>query len=111
MTTVGGSREFALPPFGLEAPPREPNRSWPLLCGVAVDKFEGCPGWPSSPLMAPALPVKGFPRASLSVDVEDVGVRLGDWLEASRDEGEAVPSLESLFFLEDLLGSLPRDSY
>lgn len=61
--------------------------------------------------MAPALPAKGFPRASLSVDVEDVGVRFGDWFEASRDEGEAVPSLESLFFLEDLLDSLPRESY
>lgn len=45
---------------------------------------------------------------SLSVDVEDDGVRTGDWLE-SRDEGDAVPSLESLFFLDDLLESFPRE--
>lgn len=61
--------------------------------------------------MEPALPAMGLPRESFRVDVEDVGVRTGDWFEASRDEGEAVPSFESLFFLEDLLGSLPRDSY
>lgn len=47
-------------------------------------------------------------RGSFRVDVEDVGVRTGDWLE-SRDEGDAVPSLESLFFLEDLLESFPRE--
>ena len=34
----------------------------------------------------------------------------GDWFEGSRADGEAVPSLESLFFLEDLLASLPLDS-
>lgn len=34
----------------------------------------------------------------------------GDWLE-SFAEGDAVPSLESLFFLEDLLESFPRESW
>lgn len=47
---------------------------------------------------------------SLRVDVEDEGVSTGDWLE-SRDEGDAVPSLESLFFLDDLLESFPRESW
>jgi hypothetical protein len=36
-------------------------------------------------------------------------VRTGDWFEESRDEGDAVPSLGSLFFL-DLSGPLPRES-
>ena len=44
------------------------------------------------------------------MDVDEEGVRTGDWLDESREEGDAVPSLGSLFFLEDLLGSLPRDS-
>lgn len=48
-------------------------------------------------------------RGSLRVDVEDDGVRTGDWLE-SRDEGDEVPSLESLLFLEDFAASLPRES-
>lgn len=52
---------------------------------------------------------------SLIVEVEEVGVRTGDWLAESRaaleDEGEAVPSLESLFFLDALLGSLLRESW
>lgn len=47
---------------------------------------------------------------SLSVVEEEVGVRTGDWFDESRDEGDDVPSLESLFFLEDLLASLPRAS-
>lgn len=34
-------------------------------------------------------------------------MRAGELLDGSRDDGDAVPSLESLFFLEDLLGSLP----
>lgn len=46
---------------------------------------------------------------SFRVDVEEEGVRTGDWL-ASRDDGEAVPSLLSLFFLEDLLESFPLES-
>lgn len=108
ITTVGGNREFPLLPFGLDGPPRDPNLSGLLTCVVVVDRFDGWLGWPCSPLLA--LPERGLPRASLSVDVEEVGVKFGDWL-ASRDEGDAVPSLDSLFFLEDLLGSLPRESY
>lgn len=50
-------------------------------------------------------------RMSLRVDVDDDGVSTGDWLDESRDEGDEVPSLESLFFLEDLPASLPRESY
>lgn len=43
--------------------------------------------------------------------MDDEGVTAGDWLE-SREAGvdDAVPSLESLFFFEDLL-SLPRESW
>lgn len=54
----------------------------------------------------------GLLRMSFRVDEEEEGVRTGDWL-ASRDAafGEAVPSFESLFFLEDLLESLPRESF
>ena len=50
---------------------------------------------------------------SLRFDVEDEGVTAGDWLWGSLEPvllGEAVPSFES-FFLDDLLGSLPRDSF
>ena len=49
---------------------------------------------------------------SLRVELEEEGVRFGDWFESREpDDGDAVPSLLSLFFL-DLLGSLsfPRDS-
>ena len=70
-----------------------------------------------SPLPAlVALPDgRGLLRASLTVEVEEEGVRTGDWPAESRavldDEGEAVPSLESLFFLDALLGSLLRESW
>ena len=52
---------------------------------------------------------------SLRLDADEDGVRTGDWLELSLDAppielGDDVPSLESLFFLDDLFGSLPRDS-
>ena len=55
-------------------------------------------------------------RMSLRLEADDDGVSTGDWLELSRDappidEGDEVPSLESLFFLDDLLGSLPRESW
>ena len=49
-------------------------------------------------------------RPSFRLDVELVGVRTGDCADGSRDEGDEVPSLESLFFLDDLLASLPRAS-
>ncbi len=52
---------------------------------------------------------------SFRVDEEEDGVRTGDWLAVSLDkpvdDGDAVPSFESLFFLDDLFGSLPRESY
>ena len=48
---------------------------------------------------------------SLRVDVEDDGVRFGDWLASlvPAEFGDAVPSLES-FFLLDLFESLPLES-
>ena len=50
-----------------------------------------------------------------TTNADEDGVRFGDWLAASREEpmedGEAVPSFEaSLFFLDDLFGSFPRES-
>jgi hypothetical protein len=48
---------------------------------------------------------------SLRVDVEDDGVKTGDWLESlAAAFGDAAPSFASLFFLEDLLESFPRES-
>jgi hypothetical protein len=48
---------------------------------------------------------------SFRVDVEEDGVKTGDWVESLAEAfGDAVPSFESLFFLEDLLESLPRES-
>lgn len=50
---------------------------------------------------------------SFRVELDDDGVRTGLWLEPSLEEpavcGEDAPSLESLFFFEDLFGSLPRE--
>lgn len=44
--------------------------------------------------------------------VEEEGVKLGDCVSREPlEEGDAVPSLDSLFFLEDLLSLLPRESY
>lgn len=55
---------------------------------------------------------RGLLRKSFSVEVEEEGVRTGDWLESLDVEfGEAVPSFDSLFFLDDLLESLPRESW
>lgn len=69
-----------------------------------------------SPLIGFALlGGRGLLRMSFNVEVEEDGVRTGDWLaDASRAaeefEGEEVPSLESLFFLDALFGSLLRES-
>lgn len=77
----------------------------------------GCPGTPPAAWSPPCalLGGRGLLRISLRFEAEDEGVRLGEEPEASRiallEDGDAAPSLESLFFLEDLLGSLPRDSY
>lgn len=79
----------------------------PLTCSLEM--------LPRPPPMALALPGgRGLLRISFTVEVEEEGVRTGDWPAESRavleDEGDAVPSLESLFFLDALLGSLLRDS-
>lgn len=90
MTTVGGPLEL---PLGLELP-MELKRSAPGAWPRPSVEFGG----------------RGLLRMSLTAVDEDVGVKTGDWVDGSRDEGDAVPSLESLFFLEDLLASLPRES-
>ena len=75
----------------------------------------GWPGWPATPalLWSPARTTlfggRGLLRMSLTVEVDEEGVRTGDWLD-SLETGDWVPSLESLFFLEDLPESLPRES-
>lgn len=46
---------------------------------------------------------------SLSVEVEEEGVIVGEFWFAEPLLGDAVPSFES-FFLEDLLESFPRES-
>lgn len=95
-----------LPLEGCDGPP---NRSGPAFCWLT--KWEGWFGAPWSP--PEVLEGKGLLRMSLRVDVEDDGVRTGDWF-ASRpeadDDGEAVPSLDSLFFF-GLFESLPRDNW
>lgn len=108
MTTVGVNLGFALPPLGLEEPPMASKRSGVLPCWAPADRPEG---WPATPWSMPdAFEGRGLLRMSLSVEVEDEGVSTGDEL-ASREEGDAVPSLGSLFFLVDLLPSLfPRES-
>lgn len=47
---------------------------------------------------------------SFRFEVDDDGVWTGDWV-SRPEEGEAVPSFESLFFLDDLPSLLPRESY
>jgi hypothetical protein len=91
ITTLGGSLEL---PFGLEL---EPNLSCWAPAAFAWSPVE--------------LGGRGLLRISLTAVEEDVGVNTGDWFDESRPEGEAVPSLESLFFLEDLVASLPRESW
>lgn len=99
MTTVGG-----LPcRFGVAEPLGDgvPNVSPWLAC------------WPWEPGdVAALLGGSGLLRMSFRVEVEDVGVNVGDWVSLLLPEGEAVPSLESLFFLDDLLSlsPLPRDN-
>lgn len=92
MTTVGGILEL---PLGLELAPMAPNLSTPAPWPRPSVEFGG----------------SGLLRISLTAVVEDVGVRVGDWVDGSRDEGDAVPSLESLFFLDDFVESLPRESW
>lgn len=109
MTTVGGSLVL-LPPLGLEAPPMEPKRSGTPPCWVTLARLDGWLGATWSAPMPVLLGGSGLLRISLSVEDDEDGVRTGDWLVGSREDGDDVPSLESLFFLEDLLASLPRES-
>lgn len=77
-------------------------------------------GWPTkpappwSPPCCEALPGgSGLFRMSFRLGLEEEGVRTGDWLDSLDepiDDGEVAPSLASLFFLDDLFGSLPRES-
>lgn len=124
--TVGGSGPCltgVLPPFCDWGDPP------PILLNLSgTPWFAAPPMFPSREDCPPAVPLawslpsppalfggNGLLRMSFSVDDDDDGVRTGDWLGASlvepMDDGEAVPSLESLFFLDDLFGSLPRESY
>lgn len=65
---------------------------------------------PCSPWEKPALlGGRGLLRMSLRVEVDEEGVAAGDWFASLDPDGDAAPSLDSLFFLEDLLESLPRD--
>lgn len=107
MTTVGGTLPPEPAPLGLPALPIDPKRSTRPCCEPPARPD----GWLAPPWSPPWTEFggSGLLRRSLRVDVEDEGVRTGDWLE-SRDEGDEVPSLESLFFLEDFVASLPRES-
>lgn len=96
-------------------PPLAPCCDVPMLLNRS-----GTPGFWPEPCDGPFIPVprtsprpwllggRGLLRISLRVDVEDEGVRFGDWLVSlvPAEFGDAVPSLES-FFLVDLLESLP----
>lgn len=104
ITTAGGNLGFMLLPFGLEAPPAGPNRSM-SPCWTTFERPEGwLEAWSPALAEPPGIPLL---RPSLRVEVDDDGVRAGELLDGSRDDGDAAPSLDSLFFLEDLLGSLP----
>ena len=118
MTTLGGRMLWRagvlLAPLGAGgAPGMELYRSgsWP----EGEPMLPSWGGWPETPCsdrLAPALPGgSGLLRRSLSVDVDDDGVSTGDWFESREPaDGDEVPSLPSLFFLEPLAESLPRES-
>ena len=118
MMTVGGSdpKRDGLPFAACGEPPNPPGPPG-LDAPTIPPRWDGCPATPPLPWSLPSAPAllggSGLLRISFRFEVEDVGVRTGDWLEPSRaelDDGDAVPSLESLFFFDDLFGSLPRDS-
>ena len=82
--------------------------------------WPGWLGWPGMPALLWSPPRRalfggrGLLRISLRVEVDEDGVRTGDWLDSldgPMETGDWAPSLESLFFLEDLLESLPRESW
>lgn len=120
MMTVGGSvpcRVGVFAPLAAEGEPvTPPNLSGPPVLFVPPT-FPRRDGWlaaPCSPLGCDVLlGGSGLLRMSLRFEAEEEGVRTGDWVAESRElaeDGDAVPSLWSLFFLEALLGSLPRDN-
>lgn len=119
ITTVGGNAPPCLE--GVAAPlgdcPRlaGSNRSGAPPCAAAApDPWPCKPRLPRSPT-PPCPPAlfggRGLFRISLRVVVEEEGVKLGDCVSREPlEEGDAAPSLDSLFFLEDLLSPLPRES-
>lgn len=116
--TVGGkgpSRPGVLVPFapGWDAGTLLNLSGTPWFCAAfmapAWAGWPGTPGLAWSPDRTTLFGGRGLLRISLRVEVDEDGVRTGDWF-ASLDTGDWVPSLESLFFLEDLLESLPRES-
>lgn len=114
--TVGGNGpclEGVAAPLG-DCPAAVLNLSGALPCAAATPD-----PWPCKPRSPPPLPPsppalfggRGLFLISLRVVVDEEGVRLGDCVSREPlEEGDAVPSLDSLFFLEDLLSLLPRES-
>jgi hypothetical protein len=115
MMTVGGS----WPCLAGVLPPLAPGAWGPML----LPYRSGTPGLPGGPswVWAPRAPWSpwtallggsGLLRISFKVEEEDDGVSTGDWLASLEAAfGEAVPSFESLFFLEDLLESPRLESF
>ena len=97
-----------------------------LFCGDAWNGICPAPPWPTVPEPALSFGGRGLlrPRGSLKLEVDEVGVawleETGDWvwamgmLPVELPDGDAVPELLLLFasflFLDDLLGSLARES-
>jgi hypothetical protein len=106
--TVGGKG----PCLAGVPPPLAPCPGPPVLnlsCPPALGPAWACASSAAWSAWETLLGGSGLLRISLRVEVEDDGVKTGDWLVLAAAFGDAVPSLESLFFLEDLL-SLPRES-
>lgn len=125
--TLGGSAPCRL---GVPVPPPGDNppvgkrseaaaRFWPELTELEeVTEFEDCIGdvlpWLALDVL-PSCDGRGLFRGSFSEVVEADGVATGDCAasreDPPRDDGEDVPSFESLFLdFEDLFGSLVRES-
>ena len=107
--TVGGSEPWRV---GVPPPFCAADLSGVPACVPRAGNWGGC--WlvmlPCSPWEKPALlGGRGLLRMSLRVEVDEEGVAAGDWFASLDPDGDAAPSLDSLFFLEDLLESLPRD--
>lgn len=121
MITLGGSWPWRLGvpgPPELGVPPIALNRSGAdMLCAAFKELME--PEWGCNPGLdvpefepLPSLSGSGLFLESFRAVVEEDGVATGDCA-ASLEfdcEGEEVPSLESFFDLDDLFGSLARES-